>query len=61
MASRVECPFVPGKRLQKQGYWFILPQIVELETDSSICSKSDGLMDEEYDSKKHPTILDTFI
>ena len=42
--------FVDENEFQKQGDWFILPQILELEIDPTISSESNGLLDEEYDS-----------
>ena len=61
MAFEEEKPFVRRKQLQKQEDWFILPQILELEVDSTISSKSNGLMDEEYDSRNLHTMPDKFI
>ena len=48
MAFRAEYRFFDEK-FQKQGEWIILTQILGLEIYST--SKSNGLMDGEYDSK----------
>ena len=43
--------FIDENAFQKQGDWFILTQTLELEKDSTISSKSNGLLDEEYDTE----------
>ena len=55
MALLVELRFVDEYQFQKQGDWFILPHILELEMDPTIRSESNGLLNEEYDFQSHYT------
>ena len=53
--------FVDENEFQKQGDWFIFPQILELEIDPTISSESNGLLDEEYDSRLPNKLYDVIL